>query len=82
MRKARSAMATRWLMVEAGRPRLLTGLEAHIVQQCRFGEGIFGNVTGVMNTLPPAEKVQQVVRIECAGWCPPGGGRTRSPDND
>ena len=60
-------MATRWLMVAAGQLGLLTGLESHIVQQCRFGEGIFGDRVGVMNTLPPTEKVQQLVRITLQG---------------
>jgi hypothetical protein len=51
----------------AGQRRLLTGLESHIVEQCRFGEGIFGDRVGVMNTLPPTEKVQQLVRITLQG---------------
>src|SRR4029077_9175734 len=41
----------------------LTGLESHIVEQCRFGESIFGDLIGVVNTLPPAEKVQQLVCV-------------------
>src|SRR5437773_3636699 len=41
----------------------LTGLESHIVQQCRFGECIFVDRVGVMNTHPPTKKVQQLVRI-------------------
>ena len=34
----------------------MTGLETHIFQQCRFGEGIFGYRVSVVNTLPPPEK--------------------------
>jgi hypothetical protein len=41
----------------------MTGLETHIFQQCRFGEGIFGYRVSVVNTLPPPEKVQQLVRV-------------------
>ena len=67
MRKARSTMATRWLMVAAGQLAFLAGLESHIVQQCRFGECIFGDRVGVVNALPPAEKVQQLVRIASQG---------------
>jgi hypothetical protein len=53
----------------------MTGLESHIVQQCRFGEGIFGYRVRVVNTLPPPEKVQQFGRV-FAGWCrPPNYGR-------
>ena len=51
----------------AGQLAWLTGLESHIVEQCRFGEGIFGDGVGVMNTLPPTEKVQQLVRITFQG---------------
>ncbi len=64
------------------RPRLLAGLEAHIIQERGLGQVTFPNVAGVMNTLPPADKVQQVVSVECAGSCPPGGGRIRGPGND
>jgi hypothetical protein len=39
-------------------------LESHVIQQGRFGEIAFGNGRGVMNTLPPADKVQQFVSIE------------------
>ena len=42
---------------------MLTRLESHIVQQRRFGEGIFVDGVGVVNALPPTEKVQQLVRI-------------------
>jgi hypothetical protein len=45
----------------AGGLGLLAGLESHIIQQGGFGKIAFGNGSGVMNTLPPAEKVQQVV---------------------
>jgi hypothetical protein len=46
-----------------GRPRLLTGLEAHIIQERGLGKIAFDNVAGVMKTLPPANKVQQVVGV-------------------
>jgi hypothetical protein len=52
----------------AGQLAFLAGLESHIVQQCRFGQGIFGDRVSVVNTLPPPEKVQQLVRI-----CSQGG---------
>jgi hypothetical protein len=42
----------------SGRSRLKAGLEPHIIQERRFGEILFCNVAGVMNTRPPAEKVQ------------------------
>src|SRR5713101_3377976 len=51
----------------AGQLALLTRLESHIVQQRRFGECIFSDRVGVMNTLPPTEKVQQLVRITFQG---------------
>jgi len=51
----------------AGELAWLTGLESHIVQQCRFGECTFVDRVGVMNTLPPTEKVQQLVRITFQG---------------
>jgi hypothetical protein len=51
----------------AGQLAFLTGLESHIVEQCCFGEGTFGNRVGVVNTLPPPEKVQQFVRISAQG---------------
>ena len=46
-----------------GRPRLLAGLEAHIVQERGLGEVTFPNITGVMNTLPPADEMQQIVGV-------------------
>src|SRR6516164_3382658 len=46
-----------------GGPRLLTGLEAHILQERGFGQVPFSDVCGVMNTLPPAHEVQQVVGV-------------------
>jgi hypothetical protein len=52
----------------AARPRLQDGLKAHIVQQRRFGKITFTNVAGVMNTLPPPEKVQQVMSIDAQGY--------------
>jgi hypothetical protein len=35
-----------------------------ILQQCRFGEIWFQDVAGTMDTGPPADKVQQVMRVE------------------
>jgi hypothetical protein len=46
-----------------GRPRLLTGLEAHIIEERGLGKVAFSNLAGVMNTLPPANKVQQAVGV-------------------
>jgi hypothetical protein len=51
-----------------GQLAFLAGLESHIVQQGRFGEGIFGYRVSMVNTFPPPEKVQQFVRI-----CSQGG---------
>ena len=51
----------------SGRPRLLAGLEAHIIQERRLGKVTFPNVAGVMNALPPANKVQQVVSVDAQG---------------
>ena len=45
-------------------PRLLGRLETHILQQGRFGEVAFGNVGFVMHAFPPAQEVQQVMRID------------------
>ena len=50
-----------------GQLAFLARLESHIVQQCRFSEGIFGNRVSVVNILPPPEKVQQLVRISSQG---------------
>src|ERR1035437_8091326 len=47
----------------AGELGLLAGLESHVVQQGGLGERIFRNRIGVMNTFPPTDKVQQVLRI-------------------
>ena len=82
MRKARSTMATRWLMVAPADSRLLAGLESHIVEQGRFGESIFGDRIGVVNTLPPAEKVQQVVRITAQGGVGQAANESRSRGTD
>src|SRR4030095_6609270 len=49
-----------------GAPRqlaFLAGLESHIVEQRRFGEIVFGDHIGVVNTLPPAKEVQQLVCV-------------------
>jgi hypothetical protein len=50
-----------------GRPRLLAGLEAHIIQERGLGKVAFPNVAGVTHTLPPADKVQQVVSVSAQG---------------
>src|SRR5260370_29044942 len=49
------------------RPRLLAGLEAHIIQERGLAKVTFLNIAGVMNTLPPANKVQQIVSIGAQG---------------
>jgi hypothetical protein len=50
-------------LVDGGPRQLafLAGLESHIVEQRRFGEIVFGDHIGVVNTLPPAKEVQQLV---------------------
>jgi hypothetical protein len=47
-----------------GRPRLLVGLELHIIQERGLRKVTFPKVTDVMNTLPPANKGQQVVSVD------------------
>jgi hypothetical protein len=46
---------------------LLAGLEAHVIQKGRFGKVCFHEVAGVMNALPPADEVQQVVSVDAEG---------------
>jgi hypothetical protein len=46
-----------------GRPRFFIRLKTHIVQERRFRKILFHNVTSVMDALPPADKVQQIVGI-------------------
>ena len=62
---AQSSLSDDNATINAGccRPRLLTRLEANVVQQCRFGEGGFRDGVGVVNADPPAEEVQQVEGI-------------------
>src|ERR1017187_9086166 len=48
----------------AGRSRVLSGLKSDVIQQHGFGKVTFRNVTGMVNTRPPADKVQQVVSVE------------------
>src|ERR1700734_761283 len=60
-------MAMRVLMVEPDNWGLLTRQESHIIEQCRFREGIFSDRVRAMNTLPPTEKVQQLVGIALQG---------------
>ena len=50
-----------------GRPRLLAGLKPHIFKERRLGQITFHNVRGVVNALPPANKVQQVVSVSAQG---------------
>src|ERR1700728_2632754 len=47
-----------------GDRRLQAGLEAQVIEQGRLDEVCPGEVAGVMNTLPPANEVQQVVSID------------------
>src|SRR5258708_39284937 len=51
----------------SGRPRLLAGLKPHIFKERRLGQVTFLNVAGVVNALPPAIKVQQVVSVSAQG---------------
>ena len=45
-------------------PWLQVGLEAQVIQQGRLGEVRLCHVAGVMQALPPANKVQQVVSVD------------------
>jgi len=65
-----------------GRPRLLAGLKPHIFKERRLGQITFHNVRGVVNALPPANKVQQVVSVSAQGRVPLCGGHIRGPGND
>ena len=47
-----------------GRSRLLTGLESHIFEERGFSEAGFHNISGVMEALPPANKMQQIVGVD------------------
>ena len=49
-----SATRQRWIVA---------GLEAHIIEQRGFCKSAFDYVGGVMNAFPPAEKVQQGMRV-------------------
>ncbi len=42
---------------------MAAGLEAHVIEQGRFGEVCPGDLAGMMNALPPAHEVQQTVRV-------------------
>jgi hypothetical protein len=44
-----------------GKRRLVAALELQIIQKRRFGQVTFDDVTGVMKTFSPANKVQQVL---------------------
>src|SRR5437763_1413171 len=47
-----------------GRWRLQAGLKPNVLQERRFGEVSLHDVAGAMNTRPPADKVQQIVRVK------------------
>src|ERR1700674_3877877 len=51
-----------------GRRRLETGLEAHVLEQGRFGEICWRDIAGVMDALPPAHEVQQTMRVAIEGF--------------
>ena len=64
-------------LVDRGARQLgfLAGLESHIVEQCRFGERTRADLISMVNTLPPPEKVQQLVRVgsqSCVGQAAQG----------
>src|SRR6266581_257775 len=61
---ARSASATRSLMVEGEGRGCRLDWKAQVIQQSRLGEVRLCDVAGVMRTLPPANKVQQVVSVD------------------
>ena len=46
-----------------GRSRLLIGLETNIVEQGGFGERLLRDRRGMGYTHPPAQKMEQIVRI-------------------
>jgi hypothetical protein len=48
----------------AGRARILSGLKSDVIQQHGFAKITFRNVTGTVDTRPPADKMEQVVSIE------------------
>jgi hypothetical protein len=50
------------------RRRLETGLEAHVLEQGRFGEVCWRDVAGVIDALPPAHEVQQAIRVAIEGF--------------
>ena len=64
---ARSAVATRALMVEGEGRGCWLDWNLHIIQERGLGKVTFRNVTGMVNTLPPANKVQQIVSINPQG---------------
>src|SRR5664280_2305509 len=43
--------------------RLAAGLEAHVIEQSRFGEVGPGDLAAVVDALPPAHEVQQAVCV-------------------
>jgi hypothetical protein len=63
---AKSAIGVGDAVIDAGTGRrgLLAGLELHIIQEGRLGQVTFGYVAGMMKTLPPANKMQQVVSVD------------------
>src|SRR5436305_13756270 len=48
----------------ASRTRVCAGLESNVVEEGRAGEVLGGYRTGVMNAVPPADEVQQIVSIK------------------
>ena len=62
---ADGAIGVRDAVVDGGsrRRRLQAGLEAQVIEQCRLGKIRLGDVAGAMNTLPPANEVQQVESV-------------------
>ena len=64
-RVAKGAINVGKTLVDAGcrGPRLQAGLEPHVVQQSRLGKICHRYLGGVMDALPPANEVQQVVSV-------------------
>ena len=44
-----------------GRRRILADLEANVVEECRLGQGLFGDRGGPVRGCPPAEEMEQIV---------------------
>ena len=63
-------------------PRLLAGLEAHVIQECRLGKVSFHDIAGVMNGFPTSERSAADCERRFAESSPLGDGRIRGLDND